>query len=90
MPEAVTSPGVEATVVTGLSHGVKDVAEVDEMATKGSFTEVNTCTSDIVDRAVADGDALCHRDLNPCGLFLNRAQVMDQAVIDDAVRWVVV
>ena len=90
MPEAVTPPGVKAAVVSRFTYGIKDITEVDEVTTKGAFTEVNAGAANVVDGAVADGDARCHRDLDTSGLFFHCAELVDQAVIDKAVGRVVV
>ena len=90
VPEAIPPPGVEAAVVTSLAHGVKDIAEVDQVATEGPLTKINTGAPNVVDGTVANGDALCHRYLDTGGLFLNSADGVNQAVIHDAVCRVVV
>ena len=84
-PIAVAAPGIEGAVVAGLLHRVEDVAELDDVAAPAAVADVDAGPRHVVDRAVADGDALRQVDLHAGGLFLHAAREVDQAIVHQAV-----
>ena len=60
MPETVTSPRIEGTMVTGFFYSVKHIVEFDDMPAPSSFADVDAGTRSIIDAIVADCDVSAH------------------------------
>ena len=76
-------------MVAGFLDRVEDVAELDRVAAPAAVADVDARARHVVERAVADGDALRQLDLHRRGLFLDAAREINQAIVHEAVRRIV-
>ena len=90
MPEPVAPPGVEAAVVAGFQHRVKDVAVLDDVPAPAAVADVDARTRHVADRAVAHGDVLRHVDLHRRCLLFEPSAARDEAILDQAVGGIIV
>ena len=77
-------------MIMRLQHGIKDVTAFDQMAAPGAFADVDSCAGAVVDGGVADRNTPGHGNLHPGRLPLHPADPVNQAVLHDGVRRVVV
>src|SRR5512140_619963 len=63
-PVPVPAPGVKAPVVARFLHRVENIAEFNYMPAPAAVAEIDAGAGHVVNRTVARGDVLGHRDLN--------------------------
>ena len=89
-PVAVAAPGIERAVVAGFLDRIEDVAELDHVAAPAAVADVDAGPRHVVERAVANGDALRQARFPPAAVcFSTRPVQIDQAVFHQAVGGVV-
>ena len=77
-------------MVTRFFNGVEDVAEFNHVPAPAAVTNIDAGARHIVNRTVPDGDPLGEVNFNPGGLFLHAASKVDQAIVHQAVRRIMV
>src|SRR5205809_6655208 len=75
--------------VPRLFHRVEDIAELDDMPAPTAVADIDTRARHIVNRAMADGDVLGQVDIHAGSLLFHAPGRVDQAIIDEALRRVV-
>ena len=73
VPVPVTSPRIKRSVIATFFHGIEYIILLNHMSAPGSFTYIDTCTGNIVNAVMANGNALAHRKFNTRRLFFNQA-----------------
>ena len=77
-------------MIARFQHGVEGVAMLDQVTTPATIANVDAGADAIVDRAMPHGDAGGHADFDSRRLFLDSPDAGDEAVLDEAICWVVV
>ena len=67
-------------MIASFAHGVEHIAEFDYITTPAAVADVDTSAGGIVNRAMPDCDSLTHGDFNTGRLFLDNADMTNDAV----------
>ena len=90
MPETVSSPRIERTMISGFLHGVEYIIVFNDVSAPGSFAYIDSGTRSIVNTVVRNGDRLTHGQFNSGDLFFKQTDFVDQIIYNQAIGRIIV
>ena len=82
MPETVTSPRVDSSMVTCFFYSIKDIIMLDNMSSPCAFTDINSGTRSIINTVMAYRYITAHGELHASYLLFKQTNSAYQIIIN--------
>ena len=90
MPETVTPPGVDSSMITCFLHGIKNVIVFDNMSSPCAFADINSGTGSIVNTVMTYRYVAAHGKLHSGNLLFKQTDCTYQVIRDLAISRMIV
>ena len=89
-PEAISSPGIKSTMISGFQYCIEDIIELQNMSAKSPVTNINTGSWCIVYAVVSYRNISGNVNLYTCSLFFNSAYIVDEVIFRNTLLWIMI